>query len=90
MVAAGNLSTDKAIVNKLSSALQSRLIHLFIEPDIDQWMNWAYKNEIDYRIKEIKIFAFCFINRNISDISLSSILYKVYYPYNISFAMLLF
>lgn len=50
MVAAGNLSTDKAIVNKLSSALQSRLIHLFIEPDIDQWMNWAYKNEIDYRI----------------------------------------
>lgn len=50
VVAAGNLSTDKAIVNKLSSALQSRLIHLFVQPNVDSWLEWAYKNDIDYRI----------------------------------------
>ena len=50
IVAAGNLSTDKAIVNKLSSALQSRLVHLFVEPRTDDWLEWAYSNGIDYRV----------------------------------------
>lgn len=50
LVAAGNLSTDKAIVNKLSSALQSRLVHLFVKPCVENWLDWAAKQDIDYRV----------------------------------------
>lgn len=50
IIAAGNLSTDKAIVNRLSSAMESRLIHFTLEVDNKAWMDWASKNGIDYRI----------------------------------------
>ena len=50
MVCAGNKSGDGAIVNKLSTALQSRLIHLFMEPSLDDWVDWAINNNIDSRI----------------------------------------
>lgn len=50
MVCAGNLMTDRAIVNKLSTAMQSRLIHLEIEVDTDAWIDWATKADIDHRV----------------------------------------
>lgn len=50
IVCAGNKSSDKAIVNKLSTALQSRLVHLFMRPDADAWIEWAIQNRIDARI----------------------------------------
>ena len=50
IVAAGNLMTDKAIVNRMSTAMQSRLAHfeLIVDPPI--WRKWATANNIDYRI----------------------------------------
>jgi hypothetical protein len=51
VMAAGNLTTDKAITNRLSTAMQSRMIHLTLEADVQAWMNWANKNDIDHRIK---------------------------------------
>lgn len=48
--AAGNLSTDKAIVHDMSTALQSRMIHLELRLDHKEWMDWAVKNGIDSRI----------------------------------------
>lgn len=50
IVAAGNLETDGAIVNPMSTALQSRLVHLELVSDVDQWLNWAYEHGIDHRI----------------------------------------
>jgi len=50
MVCAGNLSSDKAIVNRLSTAMQSRLIHLNLTVDVDAWIDWALMNQIDHRI----------------------------------------
>lgn len=50
IVAAGNLVTDKAIVNTLSTAMQSRLIHLQLGVDTKAWFSWAIKNQIDHRI----------------------------------------
>ena len=50
MIAAGNLSTDNAIVNRLSTAMQSRLVHLHIELDPKDWMHWANTNGLDYRV----------------------------------------
>lgn len=50
IVAAGNKSTDNAIVIKLSTALQSRVAHLFLDVDKKEWIDWAIKNGIDSRI----------------------------------------
>lgn len=50
-VAAGNLSTDRAIVNSLSTAMQSRLVHLEMELNHRQWLeDVAYKEDYDERI----------------------------------------
>jgi len=50
MVCAGNLSTDRAIVNRLSTAMQSRLIHLNLAIDQKAWFIWAAGAGIDHRI----------------------------------------
>jgi hypothetical protein len=50
IAAAGNLDTDGAIVTPMGTAMQSRLIHLTIEPDITSWADWAERNNIDHRI----------------------------------------
>jgi len=51
IVCAGNLATDKAIVNRLSTPMQSRLAHFELRPDIKSWITWADKHDVDYRIK---------------------------------------
>ena len=52
VVAAGNLATDKAIVNSLSTAMQSRVIHLEMQVNFDQWLqNVALKQNYDKRTK---------------------------------------
>lgn len=38
IVAAGNLATDRAIVNPLSTAMQSRLIHIELEVSFNEWL----------------------------------------------------
>jgi hypothetical protein len=51
IVAAGNLMTDRAIVNPLSTAMQSRLVHLEMEIDFDQWLeDVALKENYDPRV----------------------------------------
>ena len=50
-MAAGNLQIDAAIVNRLSTASQSRLVHLIIKADSEAWLDWAtIEAEIDHRI----------------------------------------
>lgn len=46
IVCAGNLETDGAIVNPMSTAMQSRLAHLELMTDVNQWLDWAYENGI--------------------------------------------
>ena len=50
IIAAGNLSTDRAIVNIASTATTSRLIHYTLMVDNAAWLTWAMNNEIDHRI----------------------------------------
>lgn len=50
IVAAGNLETDNAIVQAMSTALQSRLAHIELVVDLDEWVNWAGVQKIDHRI----------------------------------------
>ena len=51
IIAAGNMMTDKAIVNRISTAMQSRLIHFTVAVDHNAWITWANKNDIDHRVK---------------------------------------
>jgi hypothetical protein len=50
VVCAGNKTTDKAVVNRLSTAMQSRLIHLNLVTSHDDWLEWANNNGIDHRV----------------------------------------
>lgn len=50
MMGAGNLASDKAVVHAMSTALQSRLIHIEMRVDHSEWMIWAHRNQIDSRI----------------------------------------
>lgn len=50
IVCAGNRESDGAIVQSMSTALQSRLVHLDLVIDVDEWCNWAMSNGIDHRI----------------------------------------
>lgn len=51
IVAAGNKLTDKAVVHKMSTALQSRMVNLELLVDVSDWMKWAIESSIDTRIR---------------------------------------
>ena len=50
VICAGNLGTNGAIVNRMSTAMQSRLVHLELCTDIELWTEWASKNKLDHRV----------------------------------------
>lgn len=50
IVAAGNLATSGAIVNRQGTATQSRMVHLTLSADPIGWIEWASKNNIDFRV----------------------------------------
>ena len=50
IVAAGNLKTDKAIVNDLGTAMQSKMITVNLTVSVDDWLIWALHNGIDQRV----------------------------------------
>jgi len=50
IVSAGNKASDKAIVQRMSTALQSRVVTLEIIINMEEWLSWAEHNGIDKRI----------------------------------------
>lgn len=46
IIAAGNRATDKAIVNQMGTALKSRLLHINVEVNNDDWCRWALESGI--------------------------------------------
>jgi hypothetical protein len=50
MMAAGNLATDKAIVHKLGTAMQSRMVHLHLTTPHEDWIKWATLANVDSRV----------------------------------------
>lgn len=50
VVAAGNLITDNAVVSHLSTALQSRVIHMFLSPSLEDFKTWAYANGVSQNV----------------------------------------
>lgn len=49
IVCAGNGEADGAIVNRLSTPMQSRLVHLELEVDVRAWVHWATEAQLDHR-----------------------------------------
>lgn len=50
MICAGNEETDNAIVNPLSTAMQSRLVHIELVFNCDLFLDWAREHGFDTRI----------------------------------------
>ncbi len=50
IVAAGNKVTDKAVVNQMSTAMQSRLVHYEMEVSGPEWLEHAVTKGLDHRI----------------------------------------
>lgn len=50
IVCAGNLDTDGAITEEMSTALQSRLCHIEVYADLQEFLKYAMENSFDYRI----------------------------------------
>lgn len=50
IVCAGNLATDKAIVNRVGTAMQSRLHHIEIHVEPDVFLDYAREKDFDPRI----------------------------------------
>ncbi len=46
VIGAGNRSQDGAIVKTMSTALINRMFHVQLVADPQQWLNWAYENEL--------------------------------------------
>ncbi len=49
-IGAGNRETDNAITEPMGTAMQSRLVHLELKLDMDEWLDWAVANKLDHRI----------------------------------------
>ncbi len=47
IVAAGNRQQDRAVTFRMSSALANRFIHLQLEPDVNDWREWAIGRRLD-------------------------------------------
>lgn len=52
IVCAGNLETDGAIVHEMSTALQSRMLHLELVVDHKEWLDWAQDHGIHHFITD--------------------------------------
>lgn len=50
IVAAGNRGTDRALVYEMPSPLRNRMLHFDVEVSIKDWMDWAWKNNVDSRV----------------------------------------
>ena len=46
VIGAGYRAQDSAIVKTMSSALINRMFHVQLRPDVNQWLTWAYENDI--------------------------------------------
>ncbi len=57
IVAAGNKASDKAVVNTISTALQSRMIHYTLEMPAAEFQEYTIKENFDPRITAFLYFA---------------------------------
>ena len=47
LIACGNRRKDRAATNAMPTPLASRIVHFELETTLDDWLNWAFKNNLD-------------------------------------------
>lgn len=47
IVAAGNRAQDRAVTFRMSSALANRFVHLELQPDVEDWRDWAIAQRLE-------------------------------------------
>jgi len=50
IIAAGNREGDKGVTYKMASPLANRFVHFEMDISVEDWCDWAYKNQIDESI----------------------------------------
>jgi hypothetical protein len=45
--AAGNLASDRGVVQAMPTPLKNRFVHFVIAPDVSQWQSWAMANGVN-------------------------------------------
>lgn len=50
IVAAGNREGDRGVTYRMPTPLANRFVHFEMEPSVEDWRIWAYKNGVDERI----------------------------------------
>ena len=50
IMGAGNRLEDRAVVHRMSTALNNRFVHILLEPDVNQWIDWAFNVGINPNI----------------------------------------
>jgi MoxR-like ATPase len=50
IIAAGNFSTDNAIVNDMGTAMRSRMVHIHVTTHAENWLDYAAKDGFDTRV----------------------------------------
>lgn len=46
IMAAGNRVSDRGVVNTMPAPLRNRFVHAELQPDVEDWVAWANKNDI--------------------------------------------
>lgn len=67
IVAAGNREEDATFVTPMPAALKSRMVHLNVRLDFDEWIEWAMSSNIDSRITSFLQFKPSFLATNHTD-----------------------
>lgn len=50
IIGAGNREEDNAVVQSMSTALRSRMVHFELQVSTDSWLKWASQNGVDERV----------------------------------------
>lgn len=48
--AAGNRQGDRGVTYQMPAPLANRFAHYELEPDLDDWIQWAHQNDVDERL----------------------------------------
>jgi hypothetical protein len=57
IIAAGNRASDRAFVHDMPAPLRNRMAHVEVEPDLDDWREWAGKAGIHHLVSNFLVFT---------------------------------
>lgn len=68
IIAAGNRKKDMSFSNTMSKALANRFLHFNIEPDFEEWKEWAIKNNINMQVVGFLDYKTNYFNYGIDEV----------------------